>query len=93
MEAVSQMKEYLSSLYSLDVEHAWLGAGATIYSARPYLEELQPHFVIIKLDFQNTFHNVRRDKVQDITWDYTLSYSPTCSASTPNVFTCSMKIP
>ena len=61
MSVVSRMEEHLSPLqlgYGTR-----LGAEAAIHSARTYLRELQPDYVMIKLDFQNAFNSVRRDKV------------------------------
>ena len=60
------MEEYLSPLQL--GYRTRLGAEAAIHSARTYLRELQPDYVMIKLDFKNAFNSVRRDKVLEATW-------------------------
>ena len=40
-----------------------LGAEAAVHAARLYLTDLQPDYVILKLDFNNVFNSVRREKV------------------------------
>ena len=55
----SQMVEYLSHLQlGYGTRH---GAEAAVHSARIYLKELEPTYVIVRLDFHNALNSIRRD--------------------------------
>ena len=52
------------------------GAEAAIHSTRQYLSALSPNSALIKLDFQNTFNSIRRDKPSMQSWIQLLTLLP-----------------
>ena len=68
MSAISQVKDYLSPR-QLGFGTK-LGAEAAIHSARIFLNEIPSNYVLVKLDFQNAFNSIRRDKVLEATLEH-----------------------